>query len=148
MQSDSDLNYRKSIRHVSQSLEYKHLSLHLNSFASFRLAPRSKRRFEPNSESLFAALVDWNLNGVALLSSGINYYLVIGPFNYIFNSFNCVHCLKYTIGFVTFFFPGLAVELRKFVLPYHQLFGLLLFLTASVTGFENRFPPLLTFNLY
>ena len=82
-QSDSDLNYRKSIRHVSLSLEYKHLSLHLNSFASFRLAPRSKRRFEPNSESLFAALVDWNLNGVALLSSGLIINLIVDLFNYI-----------------------------------------------------------------
>jgi len=44
------------------------------------------------------------------------------------------YCLQYFGGFITFFFPGLSIDFRKFFLPFHQLFGVLIFLVCSSTA--------------
>lgn len=49
--------------------------------------------------------------------------------------------MQYLGGFTTFFFPGLAIEVRKCFLPFHQLFGILIFIgcsTAALMGISER----------
>ncbi|KAL3068356.1 hypothetical protein niasHT_030647 [Heterodera trifolii] len=43
--------------------------------------------------------------------------------------------IQYIIGFLTFLFPGASLSLRKFVLPFHQLFGLIIFICCTGAAF-------------
>ncbi|CAI4230401.1 unnamed protein product [Auanema sp. JU1783] len=52
-----------------------------------------------------------------------------------------VYCLQYFVGFVTFFAPGLSIPMRQIIMPFHQLFGLVLFLVVSIvvgSGISER----------
>ena len=40
---------------------------------------------------------------------------------------------NYTLGFVSYFFPGLALHIKKAYMPFHKLFGLMTLLAATVT---------------
>ncbi|VDO21404.1 cytochrome b561, putative [Brugia malayi] len=42
--------------------------------------------------------------------------------------------LQYFFGFLTFFFPGLSVPMRQFILPYHQAFGLIILCFLAITA--------------
>uniref|UniRef100_A0A7E4WB18 Cytochrome b561 domain-containing protein n=1 Tax=Panagrellus redivivus TaxID=6233 RepID=A0A7E4WB18_PANRE len=42
--------------------------------------------------------------------------------------------MQYIIGFITFFIPGLDINVRKFTLPFHQLFGIMLMLAVTGTA--------------
>ncbi|VDN50440.1 unnamed protein product [Dracunculus medinensis] len=44
-----------------------------------------------------------------------------------------LYCLQYLSGFTTFFFPGLSIPLRQFILPFHQLFGLGVFCLVAIS---------------
>lgn len=51
------------------------------------------------------------------------------------------YCLQFAVGFAAFFAPGFAPEVRKFLLPFHQLFGVLIFMavaTVALTGITER----------
>ncbi|KAH7731320.1 Protein F55H2.5 [Aphelenchoides avenae] len=43
-------------------------------------------------------------------------------------------CVQYVAGFTTFFYPGFAMEIRKFVLPFHQLTGILILIGVTVAA--------------
>jgi len=42
--------------------------------------------------------------------------------------------LQFLGGFITFFIPGLTIEVRKFFLPFHQLIGVILFIGVCCTA--------------
>ncbi|KAK6027780.1 cytochrome b561 [Ostertagia ostertagi] len=42
-------------------------------------------------------------------------------------------CIQYLIGFVTFFAPGLSIPMRQLVMPFHQLFGMMIFAAVAIT---------------
>ncbi|MFH4983585.1 hypothetical protein AB6A40_010294 [Gnathostoma spinigerum] len=44
------------------------------------------------------------------------------------------YCLQYASGFSTFFFPGLSIPMRHFVMPFHQVFGIGIFCVAALTA--------------
>uniref|UniRef100_A0A914CGW6 Cytochrome b561 domain-containing protein n=1 Tax=Acrobeloides nanus TaxID=290746 RepID=A0A914CGW6_9BILA len=44
------------------------------------------------------------------------------------------YVLQFTGGLVTFFYPGLSMDLRKFFLPFHQLFGVLIFVSVTAVA--------------
>ena len=41
---------------------------------------------------------------------------------------------QYFIGFVTFFVPGMNMDIRKFSLPFHQIFGVILIIAVAATA--------------
>lgn len=41
--------------------------------------------------------------------------------------------MQYAVGFTTFFYPGLAMSMRTFVMPFHRLFGYIIFLFVGIT---------------
>jgi cytochrome b-561 len=43
-------------------------------------------------------------------------------------------CTNFAVGFIVFFKPGAAMEVRKFVLPFHQLIGVLVLLGVTVAA--------------
>nr|CDJ89448.1 Cytochrome b561 domain containing protein [Haemonchus contortus] len=43
------------------------------------------------------------------------------------------YCTQYLIGFVTFFAPGLSIPVRQLVMPFHQLFGMMIFIAVMIT---------------
>lgn len=45
-----------------------------------------------------------------------------------------IYSLQYVSGFTTFFFPGLSIPVRQFVMPFHQAFGLGVFCFVAVTA--------------
>jgi len=52
-----------------------------------------------------------------------------------------IYCIQFVMGFSTFFFPGFSSEVRRFTLPFHQLFGIVIFLcvtTVALTGISER----------
>jgi len=49
-------------------------------------------------------------------------------------TFFTFYLVQFAGGFVTFFIPGLAIEVRKFFLPFHQLIGVLLFIVLTATA--------------
>uniref|UniRef100_A0A915BK13 Cytochrome b561 domain-containing protein n=1 Tax=Parascaris univalens TaxID=6257 RepID=A0A915BK13_PARUN len=44
------------------------------------------------------------------------------------------YCIQYVSGFTTFFFPGLSIPMRQFVMPFHQAFGLGIFCFVAITA--------------
>jgi cytochrome b-561 len=44
------------------------------------------------------------------------------------------YILQYIFGFVTYLFPGLNMDLRKFSLPFHQLFGVIILIAVTLTA--------------
>ncbi|KAF1761189.1 hypothetical protein GCK72_009443 [Caenorhabditis remanei] len=42
-------------------------------------------------------------------------------------------CTQYAIGFITYFFPGMPIPIRQLVMPFHQMFGVLIFIFVSIT---------------
>ncbi|KAI1721309.1 eukaryotic cytochrome b561 domain-containing protein [Ditylenchus destructor] len=55
--------------------------------------------------------------------------------------FLTAYVLQYLGGFLTFFFPGMSMEVRKFFLPFHQLFGVLIligFTAGALMGISER----------
>jgi hypothetical protein len=57
------------------------------------------------------------------LSSSLHFPLIFFP-----------SLTQFAGGFLTFFWPGLSLPLRKAFLPYHQLVGLLIFLGSTGTA--------------
>lgn len=52
-----------------------------------------------------------------------------------------VYCLQFAIGFATFFFPGFAMEIRQFIMPFHKLAGVFIFLCVAgvaLVGISER----------
>ncbi|CAD5215546.1 unnamed protein product [Bursaphelenchus okinawaensis] len=52
-----------------------------------------------------------------------------------------LYCIQFVLGFSVFFFPGFAMEVRRFILPFHQLFGLLIFVgigAVALSGISER----------
>lgn len=44
------------------------------------------------------------------------------------------YIIQYAIGFLSFLWPGLSKELRKAILPFHQMAGVLIMLWCTVTA--------------
>lgn len=40
---------------------------------------------------------------------------------------------QYIVGFITYFFPGMPIPIRQLVMPFHQMFGVLIFIFVSIT---------------
>lgn len=52
-----------------------------------------------------------------------------------------VYCLQFLVGFTTFFFPGFSREIRQFILPFHQIAGVIIFLCVAgvaLAGISER----------
>ncbi|KAI6176909.1 Cytochrome b561 domain-containing protein [Aphelenchoides bicaudatus] len=52
-----------------------------------------------------------------------------------------VYCLQFLVGFLTFFFPGFSTEIRQFIMPFHKLTGILIFLSVAgvaLSGISER----------
>lgn len=68
------------------------------------------------------------------LSAIILYILQVCPLLCIFPLIFFPSSCQFTGGFLTFFWPGLSLPLRKAFLPYHQLIGLIIFLSSTGTA--------------
>lgn len=44
----------------------------------------------------------------------------------------CSALFQYAVGFITFFAPGLSIPMREMIMPFHQFFGLVIFICVSV----------------
>ncbi|TKR64622.1 hypothetical protein L596_025120 [Steinernema carpocapsae] len=42
--------------------------------------------------------------------------------------------LQYAVGFGSFFFPGASIPMRQFIMPFHQLFGVVIFIMVCCTA--------------
>uniref|UniRef100_A0A915D4I7 Cytochrome b561 domain-containing protein n=1 Tax=Ditylenchus dipsaci TaxID=166011 RepID=A0A915D4I7_9BILA len=81
---------------------------------------------------------DYNRDASGQLSPIPNLYSL---HSWIGISFYVFYLLQYVGGFTTFFFPGMSSEMRKFFLPFHQLFGLLImvgFTATALMGISER----------
>jgi hypothetical protein len=51
------------------------------------------------------------------------------------------YCIQFAIGFSAFFFPGFSMDLRQFIMPFHQLAGVVMFMCVAaiaVAGISER----------
>ncbi|KAL6911726.1 hypothetical protein ACP4OV_000531 [Aristida adscensionis] len=74
---------------------------------------------------IYCAFKFHNESGIANLYS-LHSWLGIGTI--------CLYGIQWIFGFVTFFFPGAAPNVRKGVLPWHILFGLFVYILALATA--------------
>lgn len=74
---------------------------------------------------IWAAFKFHNDSGIANLYS-LHSWVGIGTIS--------LYGIQWIFGFVTFFYPGAAVGLRRSSLPWHVLFGLLVYILAVVTA--------------
>ncbi|KAK3154747.1 hypothetical protein QOZ80_2BG0194620 [Eleusine coracana subsp. coracana] len=84
---------------------------------------------------IYCAFKFHNESGIANLYS-LHSWLGIGTI--------CLYGIQWIFGFVAFFFPGAAPNVRKGVLPWHILFGLFVYILALATA-ELGFLEKLTF---
>lgn len=45
-----------------------------------------------------------------------------------------IFMVQFTLGFISFLFPGIALHYRRMILPYHVYFGLTIFVMAGATA--------------
>ncbi|KAK3158578.1 hypothetical protein QOZ80_2AG0138980 [Eleusine coracana subsp. coracana] len=84
---------------------------------------------------IYCAFKFHNESGIANLYS-LHSWLGIGTI--------CLYGIQWIFGFIAFFFPGAAPNVRKGVLPWHILFGLFVYILALATA-ELGFLEKLTF---
>ncbi|KAJ6804609.1 putative ascorbate-specific transmembrane electron transporter 1 [Iris pallida] len=84
---------------------------------------------------IYAAFKFHNESGIANLYS-LHSWVGLGTI--------CLYGIQWIFGFVTFYFPGAALTLRRDALPWHVLFGLFVYILAVATA-ELGFLEKLTF---
>jgi len=70
-----------------------------------------------------------------------------GHYLMIIHDFYICIIFQFAVGFVSFLYPGVAVQYKKVIMPYHIYFGVFTFVLAiatSVLGFGEK----LIFSLY
>jgi len=51
------------------------------------------------------------------------------------------YCLQFAVGFAAFLWPGFSMEIRQFLLPFHQITGVVMFLCVAgiaLSGISER----------
>ncbi|GJM85663.1 hypothetical protein PR202_ga02135 [Eleusine coracana subsp. coracana] len=91
--------------------------------------------FEDTNKNLI-----FNLHPVLMLIG----YIILGSEVYTLGSESEQFVCMWIFGFIAFFFPGAAPNVRKGVLPWHILFGLFVYILALATA-ELGFLEKLTF---